>query len=52
VVKTRVYAVVMALRAPSGVVGASVVADGYCEQLVTAIRRMAGADAVREEPAL
>jgi hypothetical protein len=53
VVKTRVYAVVYGppARTEAELSESVSLLDGYCEQLVTAIRRMAGADASREEPA-
>jgi hypothetical protein len=53
VVKARMYAVIYGPAARnSGELSESLsVLDGRCEEIVTAIRRMGGADAAREEPA-
>ena len=51
-VKTRIYAVVYAPPATNQLelTGSAAELSGYCDQLVTSIRRMTGADADREEP--
>ena len=53
VVKTRMYAVVYGppARTEAELSESVSLLDGYCEELVTAMRRMPGADASREEPA-
>jgi hypothetical protein len=53
VVKTRMYAVVYGppARYEAELSESVSLLDGYCEELVTAMRRMPGADASREEPA-
>jgi hypothetical protein len=52
-VKARIYAVVYGppARTDAELSRSLILLDGYCEELVTGIRRMAGADAAREEPA-
>ncbi|PYP85837.1 MAG: hypothetical protein DMF61_14855 [Blastocatellia bacterium AA13] len=53
VVKARIYAVIYAPPARDEVelVESASLLNGYCEELVSAMRRMPGADASREEPA-
>jgi hypothetical protein len=52
-VKVRVYVVIYGKSATkkSDLINSTKALDQYCEQIVTAIRRIPGADAAREEPA-
>jgi hypothetical protein len=52
-VKARIYAVVYGppARTEEELSHSLLLLDGYCDELVTAIRRIPGADASREEPA-